>query len=112
VVEWEGTAERAAHHPPYVLLFDSRFIEVRNAETGRLAQIILGDQVRCIWAGLAMTPRDPVRDAEDSRQEPRVHAVMSRHSIPERAGVIAQQIFELVPTVPLDRNGEKCTQIQ
>src|ERR1700733_1864278 len=26
VIEWEGTAERVAFHPPYVVIFDSRFI--------------------------------------------------------------------------------------
>jgi hypothetical protein len=111
VVEWEGTAERAAHHPPYVLLFDSRFIEVRNAETGRLAQIILGDQIRCIWDGPVMTRWEPVRDDEDPHQEPRVHAVMSNSTMRayhyQEAGVIAQHILELIPTVPLDRMSEK-----
>src|SRR5258708_37068695 len=42
-VEWEGTAEKVAYHPPYVLLFDPRFIEIRHVETGRLAQIIPGN---------------------------------------------------------------------
>ncbi|KAE9397959.1 citron-like protein, partial [Gymnopus androsaceus JB14] len=46
-VEWEGTAERVALHAPYVLLFDSRFIEVRHLETGRLVQIIPGNDIRC-----------------------------------------------------------------
>ncbi|KAF7371013.1 hypothetical protein MSAN_00735500 [Mycena sanguinolenta] len=35
-IEWEGNAEKVALHQPYILLFDSRFIEIRNIETGRL----------------------------------------------------------------------------
>ncbi|KAH9959707.1 hypothetical protein BGW80DRAFT_1366988, partial [Lactifluus volemus] len=26
-IEWEGTAEHVAWHPPYILIFDSRSIE-------------------------------------------------------------------------------------
>ncbi|KAH9965641.1 CNH domain-containing protein [Lactifluus volemus] len=50
-IEWEGTAEHVAWHPPYILIFDSRFIEVRHVETGRLCQIIPGHDLRCIWDG-------------------------------------------------------------
>ncbi|KAF8902367.1 Dbl-like domain-containing protein [Gymnopilus junonius] len=57
LIEWEGTAERVAFHPPYVVLFDSRFIEVRHVETGRLAQIIPGNEVRCTWDGRGVSPR-------------------------------------------------------
>jgi RHO1 GDP-GTP exchange protein 1/2 len=39
MMEWEGTAERVALHSPYILLFDSRFIEVRPLEIERLMQI-------------------------------------------------------------------------
>jgi hypothetical protein len=108
VVEWEGTAERAAHHPPYVLLFDSRFIEVRNVETGRLAQIIPGNEVRCIWDGRGArtaplpTPGVDGWGGEGVDQEARVHVVMSAPaSAAARAGVVAQQVVELIPTIPL-----------
>jgi hypothetical protein len=113
VVEWEGTAERAAHHPPYVLLFDSRFIEVRDVETGRLAQIIPGNDVRCIWDGRGIrTPPmpKPGAEAQGEDQEPRIHAVMSapdpepqRPGVPRqaRAAVQVQQVVELIPTIPL-----------
>ncbi|KAH9959699.1 hypothetical protein BGW80DRAFT_1131259, partial [Lactifluus volemus] len=50
-IEWEGTAEHVARHPPYILIFDSRFIEVRHVENGRLCQIIPGHDLRCIWDG-------------------------------------------------------------
>lgn len=110
VVEWEGTAERVAFHPPYVLLFDSRFIEVRHIETGRLAQIIPGSEVRCTWdgRGTSTVPQihTPGPDGwqDSTYQEPLVHGVMKAQEPPTRVNrqrSIVQQIFELVPTIPL-----------
>jgi len=110
VVEWEGTAERVAFHPPYVLLFDSRFIEVRHIETGRLAQIIPGSEIRCTWDGRGTSTIPPINTPgpdgwqESTFQEPRVHGVMKAQEPPTRVNrqrSIVQQVFELVPTIPL-----------
>ncbi|KAF5386380.1 hypothetical protein D9757_006718 [Collybiopsis confluens] len=109
-IEWEGTAERVALHPPYILLFDSRFIEVRHIQTGRLAQIIPGHDVRCLWDGRGVnmpnqTPGGPNDSDEHIVQEARVHAVMNADPVkqngvrPSRA--VAQHVFELIPTIPL-----------
>ncbi|KAI0924365.1 hypothetical protein AcW2_005263 [Taiwanofungus camphoratus] len=112
-IEWEGTAEHVAWHPPYVLLFDTRFIEVRHVETGRLAQIITGNDMRCIWDGRGTinvpTTAVPGPDGwqEGVSQEPRVHGVMTADapipvaSGPRTARPIAQHVFELIPTIPL-----------
>ncbi|KAI0766140.1 Dbl domain-containing protein [Trametes elegans] len=112
-IEWEGTAEHVAWHPPYVLLFDSRFIEIRHVETGRLAQIIPGNDVRCIWDGRGVTGVPPTPSVPEGfgpemiSQEPRVHGVMNST---ENAALgpnsrmgrpIAQHVFELIPTIPL-----------
>ncbi|KAJ7460820.1 signal transducer [Mycena latifolia] len=107
-IEWEGNAERVALHAPYILLFDSRFIEIRNIETGRLAQIIPGNDIRCLWDGRGVGSSivaTPGPDGEPTVQEAQVHAVMNGidpsqpGSRPSRA--IAQNVFELLPTVPL-----------
>ncbi|KAJ7126680.1 hypothetical protein C8R44DRAFT_561926, partial [Mycena epipterygia] len=50
-IEWEGNAERATLHSPYILLFDAQSIEIRNIQTGHLAQIIPGTDIRCLWDG-------------------------------------------------------------
>lgn len=111
LIEWEGTAERAACHPPYILLFDSRFIEIRHIDSGRLAQIIHGTEIRCIWDGRgstvpqAATP-GPNGWEESPSQEARVHAVMKAPELPRspgaaRSAAVAQQVVELVPTIPL-----------
>ncbi|KAJ7126727.1 hypothetical protein C8R44DRAFT_617406 [Mycena epipterygia] len=50
-IDWEGNTERVALHLPYILLFDARFIVIRDVETGRLVQSILGTDIRCLWDG-------------------------------------------------------------
>ncbi|KIY65698.1 Dbl domain-containing protein [Cylindrobasidium torrendii FP15055 ss-10] len=117
VVEWEGTAERVAKHLPYVLLFDSRFIEVRRLETGRLVQIIPGTDVRCIWDGRGVNlhapqpvpPSGGMFNDEEMVQDAQVHAVMSSAEGANGASRVqrpsAQHVFELLPTVPLFNPG-------
>jgi len=112
-IEWEGTAEHVAYHPPYILIFDSRFIEVRHVETGRLCQIIHGHDLRCIWDGRGATipPIAPGPNGaweEAPSQEARVHGVMRADDTslvrPGPSGAargVVQHIFELIPTVPL-----------
>ncbi|KAJ3805231.1 hypothetical protein F5876DRAFT_82008 [Lentinula aff. lateritia] len=116
-IEWEGTAERVAVHAPYVLLFDSRFIEIRHLETGRLAQIIPGNDIRCIWDGRGVSPLTPMspsarnlsfpvldRPDEPLNQDALVHAVMNAPDVAgggSRGRFVVQQVFELLPTVPL-----------
>jgi len=108
VVEWEGRPTKAAFHPPYVLLFDSRFIEIRHIAKLHLVQIIPGSDIRCIYDGRAsdMTPGvDPGPEgyAEGSTPaDPRIHAVMrsASQASPYQRG-IGQHVFELAPTIPL-----------
>lgn len=106
-IEWEGRAESVAIHPPYILLFDSQFIEVRHIKTGRLAQIIQGSNVKCLWNGLgkAMDAIIVPSDGEQLVQEPRIHAVMNIDEPMMTNGrtgkPISQHVFELMPTIPL-----------
>ena len=99
-VEWEGKAERVAWHAPYILLFGSRFIEIRHVETGRLVQIILGNDIRCTWDGRGTNqyqaiPEDPW--GEEVSQQPKIHGVMN--IVMDQAGKTkstVQHVFELV----------------
>ena len=111
-IEWEGTAEHVAWHPPYILIFDQRFIEVRHVETGRLCQIIHGNDFRCIWDGyrVSMPPLAPGPSGaweEEPSQEARVFGVMRGDDTSEgRPGPsdvsrgVLEHIFELTPAVP------------
>ncbi|KAG8763381.1 hypothetical protein FRC11_004256 [Ceratobasidium sp. 423] len=109
-IEWEGRAERVAFHPPFVVLFDSRFIEIRHVEKGNLLQIIKGEDVRCVWDGRgarinpAPTPGPEGWNDGAGTQESTIHVVMnSTEPGPggQRGKVQYQHISELVPTVPL-----------
>lgn len=111
IIEWEGTAERVAFHLPHVCLFDPRFIEIRDIDTGRLAQIIHGTEIRCIWDGRGTNVPQSGHTSgtgwqDNPGQEPRIHAVMRAPEEPRAPGVRAlpvftQQVVELVPTIPL-----------
>ncbi|KAI9753073.1 MAG: hypothetical protein M4579_005345 [Chaenotheca gracillima] len=48
IMEFVGKAKNAAMYGPYVLLFDADFVEIRNAENGRLRQVIAGRDVKCL----------------------------------------------------------------
>src|SRR6266487_1580341 len=52
VLEFIGKAKSAAMYGAYLVLFDNDFVEVRNAENGRLRQVIAGKDVRCIDYGI------------------------------------------------------------
>ena len=104
-IEWEGTAERIAFHAPYILIFDSRFIEIRHIETGLLVQIIPGSDVRCIWDGRGVSTSTVSPLHEDS-QEAQVHVVMNATDSTNGPGTlkntsIVQHVCELIPTVQL-----------
>ncbi|KAI8069915.1 hypothetical protein BC940DRAFT_271374 [Gongronella butleri] len=48
LIEWEGCSESYALLWPYIIAFDPSLIEIRNALTGQLEQVIRGDNIRCI----------------------------------------------------------------
>jgi hypothetical protein len=47
-MEFVGKAKAAAMFDKFVLLFDADFVEVRNAQNGRLRQVIWGRDVKCL----------------------------------------------------------------
>ncbi|KAK5109889.1 hypothetical protein LTR62_006496 [Meristemomyces frigidus] len=56
IMDFVGNAQNAALYGAYLVLFDSGFVEIRNAQNGRLKQIIAGREIKCLddgagWAG-------------------------------------------------------------
>lgn len=51
VMNFVGVAQNAALYGPYLVLFDNDFVEIRNAQNGRLKQIIAGREVKCLDDG-------------------------------------------------------------
>ncbi|KAI8977094.1 CNH domain-containing protein [Mycotypha africana] len=45
-IEWESSPQSFAFYYPYVVAFDHQFIEVRNAKTGKLVQIIIANNTK------------------------------------------------------------------
>lgn len=48
VIHWEGEPEKFAIWYPYILAFDSNFIEIRKVETGELVRCIVGEKIRLL----------------------------------------------------------------
>ena len=93
-VEWEGVAERVSYHHPYILLFSGSFIEVRHAASGRLEQIIRGNDIQCIWQGTGHRGEDPT-----TVQPSQNLSVIGVTSAPAGLDELAvQRIFTLVPS--------------
>ncbi|KAH7410614.1 CNH domain-containing protein [Cadophora sp. MPI-SDFR-AT-0126] len=53
VMEYEGKAKAAVLYGVYLVLFNSDFVEVRNAENGRLRQVITGRDVKPLDYGIS-----------------------------------------------------------
>lgn len=47
-MEFVGKAKTVAVYGRYLLLFDNDFVEIRNAENGRLRQVIAGRDCKCL----------------------------------------------------------------
>ena len=51
IMEFVGNAQSAALYGAYLILFDNDFVEIRNAQNGRLKQIIAGREIKCLDDG-------------------------------------------------------------
>lgn len=50
-IRWEIKAASFVHRPPHVLLFSSEFVEIRDAHTGLLKQVIEAVDIRLLIQG-------------------------------------------------------------
>lgn len=91
IIEWEGAAKRVVLRLPYIVLFDSTFVEVRDLETGGLVQVLTGDGIECIWAESDL----PGRVSETCLQVA-IDAERSMFEDVPLEGRIEQCIFELL----------------
>lgn len=83
-VRWETTAESYAERGPHLLLFSHNFIEVRNTGTGRLMQVIEGNNFRLLQSHPGMPLLIATRSDQNDRQG------------------IEEEVIELIETAPLD----------
>ncbi|CAO1627553.1 unnamed protein product [Parajaminaea phylloscopi] len=109
VVEWEGTPHSVAFSAPYVLAFDARFVEVREALSGRLVQIVRGNDVRYV-SGLGIVEGSSGADPSIvcvHRVRPRgANAGAAKGGQTQQTASSSsssydeQEVFELIPTRP------------
>jgi len=74
VLEFIGKAKSAAMYGAYLILFDNDFVEVRNAENGRLRQVIAGKDVRCIDYGVPSAGQGGQRTIKFAMAHPEIPA--------------------------------------
>lgn len=48
IIHWEGEPQKFAIWYPYILAFDSNFIEIRKIDTGELVSSVLGEKIRLL----------------------------------------------------------------
>ncbi|KAF9074529.1 CNH domain-containing protein [Rhodocollybia butyracea] len=100
IIEWEGTADSVAVHAPYIVLFNSSFIEVRRLETGHPVQIIRGHDIRCIWDGRNVISSVSLKPDESLNKVGHVHAVMGPPDsvVGGPSSATVHQVVELLPS--------------
>ena len=80
IIEWEGRPDSVVYLPPYVLAFDTRFIEVRDiSQRGKLVQFINGVNIRCCYDGQGIPSSEIDVRLGASKREPeerKPHVVM------------------------------------
>ncbi|TFK40376.1 hypothetical protein BDQ12DRAFT_680852 [Crucibulum laeve] len=59
-IRWETTATSYTHRGGNILLLSPEFIEVRNIITGRIVQVIEGQDIRLLHAGPTGSSTDPI----------------------------------------------------
>lgn len=86
LLRWEAKAESYAHRGEHLLLFSSDFLEVRHLPTGRLVQVLQGQDLRVLHS-------DPAGDSP---------ILMARRGTKDDSNGTSDQICELVETRELN----------
>ncbi|SAM07200.1 hypothetical protein [Absidia glauca] len=47
-VEWISSPQSVAFYHPYIIAFDPQMIEIRHVETGKLVQVLAGNDLQCL----------------------------------------------------------------
>lgn len=84
MIEWEGRPDTVVYYKPYVLAFDSRFIEIRDtSRRGKLVQIIRGNNIRCTYDGQGLPSSDTHARSRggEGGQEGLPHLVMRESNV-------------------------------
>lgn len=87
VIEWEGVPHSVAFKEPFILAFDSRFVEVRDSVSGQLVQLIRTQELRNVsFSSSTMS------DEEEAV------LLVQRLRVAKQLAYDYQQVFELTGT--------------
>jgi hypothetical protein len=109
IIEWEGLPRSVAFHSPFILAFDSKFVEVRDSSSGQLVQLIKTNDLRNI-SGSSTT----ISSMEDEDAILLVQKIRSNQGVKAGGSRVApfdyQQVFQLVsthsyPSQPIHESG-------
>lgn len=97
IMDFVGTAQSAVLYGAYLILFDSDFVEIRNASNGRLKQIIAGREIKCLDDGGSAT-RTPAVSANGAvngqgAHEPRTVKFVMQHPESERTQIVVELLL-------------------
>ena len=87
ILNFVATAQAAALHGAYLILFDADFVEIRNAQNGRLKQIIPGREVKCLDDGGCSTGVD------SAGSPPRTVKLVMQHPEAEKTQVVIELLL-------------------
>ncbi|KAG8723138.1 RHO1 GDP-GTP exchange protein 2 [Ceratobasidium sp. 395] len=111
-IYWEGTPTAFALHYPYIIAFNPTFIEIRRVEDGSLAQVIRGNNLRCLFTdtqpfaanSLASNcPSYPYTNLNSTYLDSRkpAHALMLPRGRDDIMFVSDNKVMALRPAIPL-----------
>lgn len=103
IIEWEGFPKQVAFSGNYVLAFDPRFVEVRDALTGRLVQIMRGVDLSYVSGNSTVTSAHS-ESAQIAALDAELNPVIftRRERVAGRIPFDFQRVVELSPTGPPD----------
>lgn len=95
IMEFVGTAQSVAMFGAYIILFDSDFVEIRNAQNGRLKQIIAGREIKCLDDGGCWTAGNSsaANGAAHSAANQRAVKFVTQHPEIERTQVVVELVL-------------------
>ena len=102
IIEWEGYPKDVAISGRFILAFDSRFVEVRDSQSGQLVQVIRGSDMRYIsGSGTLSSASSDVASSIALGADPDANPVIlvKRTRAPGRIPFDFQSVLELVPTL-------------
>lgn len=93
IMEFVGTAQTVAMYGPYIILFDDDFVEIRNAQNGRLKQIISGQQILCLDDGACWSASNASTSNGPGNATDRTVKFVMQHPEMEKTQVIVELLL-------------------